>query len=687
MRLLLLLVALPALAQITPPPSGGGSSVCTVSGTQTTGYVLTATNGSRGCSWQTVGGASVDANTIKNAVYIADTGSANAITGTTTTAFPSSYVAGQMVVVKSAANNTGATTININSLGTKNVTKNGNTALASGNKIAGQEYILVYDGTEFQMLNFTLIAADIPGGGSTGPTGPTGPTGSAGSTGPTGPTGAGTTGATGPTGSAGATGPTGAGTTGATGPTGPTGSNGSAGATGPTGSNGSAGATGATGPTGSISPTSAIANTTSVTVNGAVTTDQSLMELTLTSGILNTVNAPFLVHGSGVFTIAVAQTPNLTFKTKLCTVSGCGSGTVVTLTSITTSATVAATNNPWNLNVKVATVSSGSSGTLIAHGPLAIDLGALSTVADSVFNDTNTAASSAINLTGTLYLDFTVATSSGNSGNSITQQIGVLEPASAQGATGAAGATGPTGSAGAVTAPYNFSSLPSCSTTAAFYQINNAVYTSAYCDGSSVLHYYWEGFEVYPTSATSFSWANQGSCTETVANGVAFVTCPASGNSSTAQLSMRYISYPSTPFTITMRFIPYLTENYHGAGFGISDGTKYYWLGFQPNYGSTSEGGNPGLTHKQCSSTSSCSGGGVITDFYPSPSSLGNMGVIQYSDNGTNRTWKMSLDGGNSWYASGTETNTAFLTPTRIGYIINAQTGSVATAMSVISWH
>lgn len=159
-HLLALLFAIPLLAQIGPVPGGGG--VCTVSGTQTTGYVLTATNGSTGCSWQSVGGASVDVNTIKNAWYIADGGTANAITGTTATTFPGAYAAGQTVVVKANATNTGATTININSLGVKNVTKKGSTALAAGNKVSGQEYILVYDGSQFEMLNFTLVAGDIP---------------------------------------------------------------------------------------------------------------------------------------------------------------------------------------------------------------------------------------------------------------------------------------------------------------------------------------------------------------------------------------------------------------------------------------------------------------------------------------------------------------------------------------------
>ena len=148
-------------AQITPPPSGG--SVCTLSGTQTTGYVLTATNGGTSCAWQTVGGASVDNNTLKNAAFIQDLSvSANSITGTTATAFPGAYAKGQSIIVQVANTNTGATTINVNTLGAKAVTKNGNTALAAGNLVAGNDYLMVYDGTEFEVLTFTILAVDIP---------------------------------------------------------------------------------------------------------------------------------------------------------------------------------------------------------------------------------------------------------------------------------------------------------------------------------------------------------------------------------------------------------------------------------------------------------------------------------------------------------------------------------------------
>lgn len=163
MKILALLLALSTAAfsqVVTPPAGGGGSSLCTLSGTQTTGYVLTADDNSAGCSWQTVGGASVDNNTLKNAQYISDGGSTNTITGTTTTTFPGAYADGQVVIVKVANSNSGATTLNINSLGAKAVTKSGSTALASGNLIAGRDYVMSYDGTRFQVLNFTPIAAD-----------------------------------------------------------------------------------------------------------------------------------------------------------------------------------------------------------------------------------------------------------------------------------------------------------------------------------------------------------------------------------------------------------------------------------------------------------------------------------------------------------------------------------------------
>ncbi len=64
------------------------------------------------------------------------------------------YVAGQTFRIKQAAGaNTGATTLNLNSLGAKNITKKGTTALAAGDIPASAMFEVAYDGTQFQLLN------------------------------------------------------------------------------------------------------------------------------------------------------------------------------------------------------------------------------------------------------------------------------------------------------------------------------------------------------------------------------------------------------------------------------------------------------------------------------------------------------------------------------------------------------
>lgn len=96
---------------------------------------------------------------IKNAEYCSDTGSANALACSPTNAY-GAYTTGTALRVKVANANTGATTINVNSLGTKNVTKNGTTALASGDLAAGGIYLMTYDGTEF------VVTQNLGSGGS-----------------------------------------------------------------------------------------------------------------------------------------------------------------------------------------------------------------------------------------------------------------------------------------------------------------------------------------------------------------------------------------------------------------------------------------------------------------------------------------------------------------------------------------
>jgi hypothetical protein len=63
------------------------------------------------------------------------------------------YATGQTFRFVAAATNTSAVTININSIGAKSITKNGATALIAGNIAINSVVEIIYDGTQFQVLN------------------------------------------------------------------------------------------------------------------------------------------------------------------------------------------------------------------------------------------------------------------------------------------------------------------------------------------------------------------------------------------------------------------------------------------------------------------------------------------------------------------------------------------------------
>lgn len=84
---------------------------------------------------------------------ITTTGSANAYVLTTGLSL-AAYVAGQSFDIKANFTNSGAATINVDTLGAKSITKNGTTALASGDITSGNIYRISYDGTQFQIIGF-----------------------------------------------------------------------------------------------------------------------------------------------------------------------------------------------------------------------------------------------------------------------------------------------------------------------------------------------------------------------------------------------------------------------------------------------------------------------------------------------------------------------------------------------------
>jgi hypothetical protein len=65
----------------------------------------------------------------------------------------SAYYDGLMICVDINATNTGASTINVDSLGAKNILKHNDQALAAGDLEANGKYLMIYDGTSFQLLS------------------------------------------------------------------------------------------------------------------------------------------------------------------------------------------------------------------------------------------------------------------------------------------------------------------------------------------------------------------------------------------------------------------------------------------------------------------------------------------------------------------------------------------------------
>ena len=102
------------------------------------------------------------------ATTIATVTGTDTLTGSLTPAI-AAYATGNLFSFVAAATNTGAATINLNSLGAKSITKFGSTALTAGDIISGQVHLIEYDGTRFQLLNPNSLSAILsPTAGGTG---------------------------------------------------------------------------------------------------------------------------------------------------------------------------------------------------------------------------------------------------------------------------------------------------------------------------------------------------------------------------------------------------------------------------------------------------------------------------------------------------------------------------------------
>jgi hypothetical protein len=161
-------------------------------------------------------------------------------------------------------------------------------------------------------------------------------------------------------------------------------------------------------------------NISPVTVSANVNTAQNLMSASIPAGTLNRVGRSLRVWLAGVYSTPASSTSTITVAI---TLGG------VTLLTITTAAlgSITATNDQFNVSAVLSVQTAGSSGVFESHGNLAIGLGAGNSVADTIYTDTNTAVSSAVNLTTAETLQVTITFSNASASNSATQRQMVLE--------------------------------------------------------------------------------------------------------------------------------------------------------------------------------------------------------------------------------------------------------------------
>lgn len=94
----------------------------------------------------------VGASTIGAINYAADTGAANAYVVTLSPAI-AAYTIGQQILFKATAANTGASTLAVNGLTATFIKKRVTEPLAANDILAGMMCLVVYDGTNFVLMN------------------------------------------------------------------------------------------------------------------------------------------------------------------------------------------------------------------------------------------------------------------------------------------------------------------------------------------------------------------------------------------------------------------------------------------------------------------------------------------------------------------------------------------------------
>jgi hypothetical protein len=149
---------------------------------------------------------------------------------------------------------------------------------------------------------------------------------------------------------------------------------------------------------------------------------QTFATIALPTGFMNVAGKVIRVKMQGIYSSGGAQTPTVGIQLGF---SGAFTQTECVATS--QAVTASQSNFPWEFEGHIYTVTTGATGTLEAHGRLAILLGNSATAPESVYQDTNTGANGAVNLTAVGTNNLLLQVNLSNTLASIQLRTGVVE--------------------------------------------------------------------------------------------------------------------------------------------------------------------------------------------------------------------------------------------------------------------
>jgi hypothetical protein len=178
-----------------------------------------------------------------------------------------------------------------------------------------------------------------------------------------------------------------------------------------------------------------------------------------------------------------------------------------------------------------------------------------------------------------------------------------------------------------------------------------------------------------PSVSAPTTWVNQGGATVSTTNGGIILTAPTGAGQN---IRARVKTAPSTPYTVTARFIPNMEQagsnnGFVGIGFRESSSGKFALLAFSAQQ-------VLGFYNYTDATTFSASTTGNVN-----PLLYGTSFCFRIADDGTNRIASISYDGV-TFQVVYSVARTTFLTADQVAFVANSVTNPKPVAITLLSW-